>query len=199
MKAAFVVFDGLTFLDIIGPYDALSRLKTMKLMADFGWDFCATTPQVRDEEGLTVSVSKVAQPLADYDLIVVAGGFGTRRLQHDEAFLEWLRSAARVPLKTSVCTGSLLLGAAGFLRGKRATTHPGAFAELVPFCGEAVHDRIVDEGDVVTAGGVSAGIDLGLHLVERFAGREARDRAARQMDYPWRAPAAGSARAAAKS
>jgi cyclohexyl-isocyanide hydratase len=74
-----------------------------------------------------------------------------------------------VPLKVSVCTGALLLGAAGFLQGRRATTHPSVYKELEPYCGMVVRERVVDEGDVITAGGVSASIDLGLHLVERLA------------------------------
>jgi cyclohexyl-isocyanide hydratase len=119
-------------------------------------------------------------------MIVVPGGFGTRALQHDKAFMQWLRSAAPVKLKTSVCTGGLLLGSAGFLAGKRATTHPSAFEELKPYCATVIVDhRIVDEGGVVTAQGVTASVDLGLHLVERIAGREARARIAQQMDYPY--------------
>jgi cyclohexyl-isocyanide hydratase len=91
-----------------------------------------------------------------------------------------------VKLKTSVCTGALLLGSAGFLTGKRATTHPNAFEELKPYCAAVVVDhRVVDEGGVVTAQGVTSSIDLGLHLVERIAGREARVRMAKQMDYPY--------------
>ncbi|NWG04633.1 MAG: DJ-1/PfpI family protein, partial [Syntrophaceae bacterium] len=114
------------------------------------------------------------------------GGFGTRALQHDKAFMEWLRSAGPVKLKTSVCTGALLLGSAGFLAGKRATTHPNAFEELKPYCANVVIDqRIVDEGEVVTAQGVTSSIDLGLYLVERMVGREARNRIAKQMDYPY--------------
>ena len=89
-----------------------------------------------------------------------------------------------MPLKASVCTGALLLGAAGFLAGKSATTHPSALRELEPYCGEVRTDRVVDAGGVVTAGGVTAGIDLGLHLVRRLAGTEACRRIARQMDYP---------------
>jgi cyclohexyl-isocyanide hydratase len=78
------------------------------------------------------------------------------------------------------------LGSAGFLAGKRATTHPTAFEELRPYCATVVFDhRIVDQGDVVTAQGVTSSIDLGLHLVERIAGREARARIAKQMDYPY--------------
>jgi cyclohexyl-isocyanide hydratase len=78
------------------------------------------------------------------------------------------------------------LGSAGFLAGKRATTHPNAFEELKPYCASVVVDRrIVDEGEVVTARGITSSIDLGLHLVERIAGREARTRIAQQMDYPY--------------
>ena len=88
-------------------------------------------------------------------------------------------------LKTSVCTGALLLGSAGFLAGKRATTHPNAFDELKPYCDAVVDQRVVDEGGVVTARGVTSSIDLGLHLVQRLAGSEARVGIAKQVDYPY--------------
>jgi len=91
-----------------------------------------------------------------------------------------------VKLKISVCTGALLLGATGWLRDKRATTHPSAFDELAPYCAAVAGERVVDEGGVITARGVSASIDLGLHVVERLAGAEARAHIARQMDYPYR-------------
>ncbi|MCK5913732.1 MAG: DJ-1/PfpI family protein, partial [Desulfuromusa sp.] len=94
-------------------------------------------------------------------------------------------TAAPVPLKASVCSGSLLLGAAGFLRGKKATTHPKAYTELARYCAKVSKERIVDEGDVITARGVTSAIDLGLHLVERLAGKETRIEIARQMDYPY--------------
>ena len=77
------------------------------------------------------------------------------------------------------------MGAAGFIKGKRATTHPNAFDALKPYCHAVVDQRVVDEGEVVTARGVSSSIDLGLHLVERLAGREARAAIAEQMDYPY--------------
>jgi transcriptional regulator GlxA family with amidase domain len=88
-------------------------------------------------------------------------------------------------LKVSVCTGALLFGAAGFLEGKRATTHPGSYQELKPFCLSVLNNRIVDEGSIVTARGVSSAIDAGLYVVERLAGLEARTRISRQMDYPY--------------
>ena len=80
----------------------------------------------------------------------------------------------------------MLLGAAGFLRGRRATTHPGAYKELEPYFDSVVKERVVDEGEIVTAGGVSSAIDAGLHIVQKLAGVEARERIALQMDYPYR-------------
>jgi cyclohexyl-isocyanide hydratase len=185
METAFVVFDRMTALDFVGVYDPLTRLKSMQLMPGFEWDVCAFAPEVADDRGLRITPALVAAPLGSYDLIVVPGGYGTRTLQHDRAFIDWLRTAQPVKLKASVCTGSLLLGAAGFLKDRRATTHPSAFAELKPYCAQVVDQRVVDEGGVVTARGVTSAIDLGLYLVERLAGAQARSRVAKQMDYPY--------------
>jgi cyclohexyl-isocyanide hydratase len=183
VKIAFVVFQDMTALDFVGIYDPLTRLKTMKFLPDLSWDVCAFTAQVADNTGLAFVPDKVARPLAGYDMVVVPGGFGTRKLIHDAAFVAWLQTAADCPLKVSVCTGSLLLGAAGFLRGRRATTHPGAYADLQGFCQQVVAERVVDEGDVVTARGVTSAIDIGLYLCGRLAGPEVRDKIRCQMDY----------------
>lgn len=185
MKAAFVVFDRMTSLDFIGFYDPVTRLKSMKIMDDFEWRICSMTQHVVDDRGLQLEADAVAEPLSSYDMLFVPGGFGTRNLQHDRGFLDWLKTARSAPLKISVCTGALLLGAAGFLRGRRATTHPSAYKELEPYCGAVVQDRVVDEGDIITARGVSSAIDIGLHLVQRLAGADARARIATQMDYPY--------------
>ena len=186
MNAAFVIFGGMTALDFIGAYDPLTRLKSMQLMAGFEWDVCALVKEIADDKGMPFTPSVVAKSLSKYDLLVVPGGFGTRTLQHDQAFVDWLRTSGPVKLKASVCSGSLLLGAAGFLKGKRATTHPSAFEELKPYCAKVVNERVVDEGEIVTARGVTSAIDLGLYLVERLAGVEARGKVAKQMDYPYR-------------
>ena len=185
MRLAFVVFDQMTALDFVGAYDPLTRLKSMNFRPDLAWDICARTREVADDRGLRFTPTKVDESLAGYDLIIVAGGYGTRALVADDGFIAWLKTATRCPLKTSVCTGSLLLGAAGFLAGRRATTHPGAYADLPQFGATVARERIVDAGDIITAGGVTAGIDLGLYLVERLAGAEVRARIARQMDYPY--------------
>ena len=186
MKAAFIVFDGMTALDFIGFYDPLTRLKSMKIMDDFEWQVCALTSEVTDDRGLPMKAANVGGSLAGYDMLVVPGGFGTRKLQHDETFMRWIKTAEAVPLKISVCTGALILGAAGYLKGRRATTHPSAYKELEPYCASVIKERVVDEGAVITARGVSSSLDMGLHVVERLAGAQARDRIAAQMDYPYR-------------
>ena len=185
MKIAFVVFNGLTTLDFIGIYDPLTRLKTMGFMPDLEWDICAFTDIVKDDRGLVMVPTAIQEPLHSYDLLVVPGGYGTRTLIHDKNFIGWIKTAEPCRLKVSVCTGALLLGAAGFLKDKRATTHPSAFQELEPFCHKVLDHRIVDAGNIITARGVSSGIDEGLYVVERLAGAEARSKIAKQMDYPY--------------
>lgn len=197
MKAALIIFDNMTALDFIGFYDPITRLRTMKFLQDFEWKICAhgtkvstkvstqVSAQITDDRGLKITADSVGESLAGFDLLFIPGGFGTRSLQHDRPFVDWIGTAQNATLKTSVCTGSLLLGAAGFLKGKRATTHPSAYKELEPYCDIVVQERIVDEGGVITGGGVSTSIDLGLHVVQRLAGADARARIAKQMDYPY--------------
>jgi cyclohexyl-isocyanide hydratase len=121
--------------------------------------------------------------LADYDVLIVPGGVGTRTLIHNQHFIEWIRTAQTVPLKVSICTGSLILGAADFLKDKAATTHFSEYDTLQPFCREVSKDRIVEDGNVITAGAVSASIDLGLYLCEKWAGPEAARDIRRRMNY----------------
>ena len=183
MKVAFVCFDGLTALDLVGAYDPITRLSTMDFMP-LEWDLCGTVETATGTGGLTLTADRVRPDLGTYDLVFVPGGFGTRRLVDDEAAIDWLRTAAGCDWKTSVCTGSLLLGAAGFLDGKRATTHPNAMETLDAYC-DVVDDRVVEDGDVVTGRGVSSSIDLGLYLVEILADADTRRAIAEQMDYPY--------------
>jgi transcriptional regulator GlxA family with amidase domain len=185
MKAAFVIFDQMTSLDFIGIYDPVTRLKTMNIMPDFSWSICSVTEKVTDDRNLVIQPDCVGQSLSPYDVLIVPGGYGTRALYQTPEFVDWIKTARQAELKVSVCTGALLLGAAGFLKNKRATTHPGALEELEAFCSETVRSRIVDQGRVITGGGVTAGIDVGLYVVERVAGIAARKKIASQMDYPY--------------
>ncbi len=183
MRIGFVVFEGMTALDFVGAYDPLTRLGTMGFREDVSWEICGRRERVRAGAGVEIGVDVVSRPLDRYDLLVVPGGFATRDLVEDEGFLGWLETAD-VDLLSSVCTGSLLLGAAGFLAGRRATTHPSAYDDLAEYC-TVVRERVVDEGDLITAGGVTSGLDLGLALVERIDGAETRETVAAQMDYPY--------------
>lgn len=183
MRIAFVIYDGMTALDFIGGYDPSTRLKTMGFLQDVAWDICAQTSEVRDNTGLVFTPTCVGTPLDTYDMVYVPGGFSSRELTDSRPFIDWIRTAAPVKLKVSICTGALLLGAAGFLADKTATTHPAAFEELRPYCARVVDKRVVDEGDVVTARGVTSSIDLGLYLCEKLAGYEVKERIRKQMDY----------------
>lgn len=185
MRMAFVIYDGMTALDFIGAYDPLTRLYTMHLLPDVSWHVSALNATVRDGAGLRFVPDIVGEPLSGYDLVFVPGGFSTRELVDDADFIAWIKTAADTPLLTSVCTGSLLLGAAGLLKDARATTHPTAYEQLRPFCREVVDERIVDEERIITGRGVSSSIDLGLYLVEKLAGRPIRQRIQTQMDYPY--------------
>lgn len=173
----------MTALDFVGIYDPLTRLKTMGFMPDMEWEICAPGEEVIDGSGLRIKATKAGEPLNNFDMVIVPGGYGVRRLASDPVFIDWLKTAADCKLKVSVCTGSVLWGVAGFLKDKKATTHRSAFAELERYCKQVVDLRVVDEGDVITARGVSAAIDLGLYLCEKLAGRDVKERIRNQMDY----------------
>jgi cyclohexyl-isocyanide hydratase len=182
MNVAFIIYDGMTTLDFVGVYDPVTRLKTMGFMPNLEWDVCARSGAVKDGTGLQITPSQIGGSLHGFDMIIVPGGFASRKLVDDPEFIGWLRTATPCKFKVSVCTGALLLGAAEFLKGKTATTHRSAFKDLQRFCSSVVDRRIVDEGDVITARGVTSSIDLGLYLCEKLAGREAKERIRQQMD-----------------
>ena len=183
MRIAFIIYNGMTALDFIGVYDPLTRLHTMGFLPDLQWEICAQSRTVTDGAGLGFLPAKIGESLHAYDMVIVPGGFGSRELVKDAAFIEWLRSATPCQFKVSVCSGALLLGAAGFLKGKTATTHRSVMGDLRKYASSVVDQRIVDEGDVITARGVTSSIDLGLYLCEKLAGPEITERIRRQMDY----------------
>jgi transcriptional regulator GlxA family with amidase domain len=183
MKIAWVLFNNITWLDLVGVYDPVTRLKNKGYLPDLSWDFCALEESVHDQNGLTVLPAITGKPLDTYDVVIVPGGQGTRTLITDKHFLQWLRTASNAKYKISICTGSLLLGAAGFLKDKKATTNYKEYERLQPFCKTVLTDRIVEDGDVITAGAVTASIDLGLYLCRKWAGEEAAREIRKQMDY----------------
>jgi len=183
-RIAFFVFPRLTLLDLVGAYDALRRVATMSIDAEVTHRIIGTEPEITDESGFTLRPDSVYEDLAGFDLLYVPGGFGSRPLMHDAKCIDYLRTWGPDRPLASVCTGALLLGQAGYLQGLRATTHHRALESLRPLCREVVSDRrVVDEGRVVTAGGVSSSLDLGLYLVEKHWGADARKTIAAQMEY----------------
>jgi transcriptional regulator GlxA family with amidase domain len=183
MKLAYIIFDGITWLDLIGVYDPISRLKSMKYMPELSWDICCYNETAKDNFGLEVKAAKVKAPLSNYDAIVVPGGHGTRELQFNSHFINWVKTAEPVDYKISICTGSLILGAAGFLKNKTATTNFREYEALKPYCEKISTERIVEDGNVITAGAVSASLDLGLFLCNKWAGRQAVEEIRKRMDY----------------
>ena len=183
MKIAFIIFNGVTWLDLVGCYEPIAKLKANNFLPGISWDICSYTESSADMFGMEMKPSRVKTSLAGYDAIIVPGGMGTRELQHDENFINWLQTAKDVPYKISICTGSLLLGAAGFLVGKTVTTNFQEYDLLKPYCKQVLHKRIVDDENTITAGAVTASIDLGLYLCEKWAGKEAAAIIRQKIDY----------------
>ena len=167
MNIAIPIFDRLTALDAVGPYEVLSRLPKARVQ------FLAAEPgpQRTETRMLALTADAALADLPDPEVVVVPGGFGTRDLMDDEAMLGWLRTAhATSEWTTSVCTGSLLLAAAGILEGLEATTHWTELDTLRRYGAIPVERRVVEQGKVLTAAGVSSGIDMALTLAARIAG-----------------------------
>jgi putative intracellular protease/amidase len=169
MQIAIPIFDKFTALDAVGPYEVLSRLPGARVT------FVAATPGVvRTDNGMLGLLAEAAlDEVPSPDVVVVPGGFGTRALLRDEPTLAWLRAAhATSTWTTSVCTGSLLLAAAGILDDTDATTHWAAASTLEELGAHYLAERVVRRGKLWTAAGVSAGIDMGLALAAEIAGAE---------------------------
>lgn len=169
MDITILLFDGVTALDAIGPYEVLSRLPGAATT------FVGERPGVyRTETGaLGLQADGAYRDVARTDVLLVPGGFGTRALMHDEDVLAWVRSLHETTTwTTSVCTGSLVLGAAGLLTGLQATTHWAVLDALAGLGATPTSRRVVEQGKIVTAAGVSAGIDMALTLAARIAGED---------------------------
>jgi len=170
MQIAIPIYGGFTALDAIGPYDVLSRLPGAEVV------FCAErSGPTRTESGMVaITADRALDEVNAPDVIVVPGGVGNRLLlEPDGAYPRWIAAVdAGTQWTTSVCTGSLLLAAAGLLDGVEATTHWAARDSLAELGAVPVAERVVERGKIVTAAGVSAGIDMALRLAELLAGPE---------------------------
>jgi putative intracellular protease/amidase len=167
MQIAILLFDRFTALDAVGPYETLGRAPDAELV------FVAEEAgPVRTDQGtLAITADRTLAEVPSPDIVIVPGGPGQSAQMENEALLSWLRTADTTSTwTTSVCTGSLLLAAAGLLEGRRATSHWLALDELPRFGAKPTGDRVVFDAKYVTAAGVSSGIDMGLTLLGRIAG-----------------------------
>ena len=164
MDIAIPLFEGITALDAVGPYEVLSRLPGARVR------FVAATPGPKTtDKSLTLMADEPLSAVPRPEIIVVPGGFGTRALMTPNPLLDWIRSAHETTAwTTSVCTGSLLLGAAGLLHGLEATTHWAAMDQLAALGARPSSRRVIEQGKVITAAGVSAGIDMALMLAAKL-------------------------------
>jgi len=165
-KIAIFLFDGITALDAVGPYEVLAKIPQAEVT------FVASHPgAVQSTGGLKMNAERSIDEDLVYDIIIIPGGEGIEKMLDDNRILDWIRRMhRRTKYTVSVCTGALLLGAAGLLQSLRATTHWRHLERLNAYGATPVTARYVRDGNIITAAGVSAGIDMSLHLVELLRG-----------------------------
>jgi transcriptional regulator GlxA family with amidase domain len=189
-KVAILVFPDVEVMDFAGPFEVFAVAGQPSTPGLFDvYTVAATRDLVLARNGLQVmphySFAECPQP----DILLVPGGYGTRPLMHDRATLDWIAETSnKCELLLSVCTGSLLLAKAGLLDGLDATTHWAALdilRDAAPLARTHNGERYHDNGKVVTSAGVSAGIDMSFHILERLHGRDLALQTAKWIEYPW--------------
>jgi cyclohexyl-isocyanide hydratase len=163
-----LLFDGIDQIDLTGPFEVLSRIPNASYRL-----YGKTASAVRDVKGLQLVPDAALTDAPQLDVLHVPGGFGQEALMDDEEVLGWIRRQAQGARIFSVCTGALICGAAGLLRGRRATTHWASFHLLPLFGAIPVNQRVVIDGSWVFAAGVTAGIDGALRLAAELRGDDA--------------------------
>jgi transcriptional regulator GlxA family with amidase domain len=179
MEIAIPLYDRFTALDAVGPYEVLWRVPGARVR----W-VGAEARTYETDRGLGIVADATLDDVPAPDVLVVPGGTGTRAALEDERLVEWIRAAHETSTwTTSVCTGALLLGAAGVLRGLRATTHWAYMDALPAYGAEPTSDRVVEQGRVVTTAGVSSGIDMALTLAARLASEDVAQAIQLRIEY----------------
>ncbi len=180
MRVAALLFDQLTVLDIVGPTEVVSWIPDVEIL----WIGKEKGPVKAVPTGLTVTVDHALNEVSSADILMIPGGPGVRRLLDDEVLLDWVRQIHDTTTwTTSICTGSLLLGAAGLLDGLTATTHWNATQMLSNFGATYSEDRVIPQGKIVTSAGVSSGIDMALWLMGQIVGDHAAKAAQLCIEY----------------
>lgn len=182
MRIGIFVFDGVEELDAVGAYAVLASAKHLHPPLDLTVRFRALQEQVTGDLGIKFLAHEVQRDLGGLDLFIIPGGSGRKEVVQDSEWLKSLLDFGTEKPVASVCTGALILMAAGLLAGRKATTHRSAMDELRGTA-QVVDQRIVEDGLVTTAGGVTASIDLGLQLLRKNFGPELADEVAEHLEY----------------
>lgn len=187
-RTAVLLFDDVEVLDFAGPFEVFSVTGRRQNLEPFDvYTVAERTGPIMARNGLSINPRYSFADCPAPEILVVPGGFGTRREMKNPVMIEWIsRVAPACQLVLSVCTGALVLGRAGLLSGREATTHFMAFDELRAAAPDSVvrpDQRIVDNGNIVLSAGVSAGIDMSLHVVARLLGVDVARETARYMEY----------------
>ena len=181
MRVGILLFDGVEELDFVGVWEVLRKAKQLHPTLNLSVITRASKESIQCALGLTVLAHEVKRDLSDLDLLVVPGGPGRKDLIADRGLLEKIAEFAKTKPVASVCTGALVLQAAGLLAGRRATTHFLSRDELTE--ADVVPDRVVVDVRIITADGVSAAHDLGLAILEQSFGRDLADEVAARIEY----------------
>ncbi|GHO84882.1 DJ-1/PfpI family protein [Dictyobacter formicarum] len=195
LTVGILIFDEVEVLDFCGPFEVFSVARPAGQHSDAQQLFRAVTIAETDEivtcrGGLLVKPHSTIAQHPPLDILVVPGGQGTRKEMHNQRLVDWIKQQdQRTQLTTSVCTRAFLLAEGGLLNEQRATTHWRSIQwmrDTYPQISMLADARVVDEGHIITSAGISAGIDMSLHVVERLHGRETAEWTARRMEYDWR-------------
>ena len=187
---ALFVFDEVEVLDFAGPFEVFSVTQWQNEVKPFRVSLVGQKPgPILARNGFSINPHYGLDDHPHADIVLVPGGFGTRRAMHNPVVLDWVRKQSQTAeLVLSVCTGSLVLGAAGLLDGLPATTHHLRYdllRQTAPKCQVQDNQRVVDAGKIVTSGGIAAGIDMSFHVVARLLGKNVAQETAEYMEYPW--------------
>ncbi len=183
VRVGILLFDGVEELDAVGVYEVLAKAKQLHPRLDLTVRFRAIKEEITGALGMKFLAHEVRRDLSDLDLVVVPGGPGRAEVVKDEETLKSLLDFGTEKPIASVCTGALILKDAGLLAGRKATTHRSAMDELRTVA-DVVPERVVEDGHITTAAGVSASIDLGLHLLRKHFGPELAREVAERIEYP---------------
>lgn len=189
-SVGILIFDEVEVLDFAGPFEVFSVAGQRQGDGAFDvYTIAEVAGTILARNGLQVIPDKCFADDPHPEILVIPGGYGTRALLEKPHVIDWIAArSAQAELTLSVCTGSLLLAKAGLLDGLKATSHWGALdllGEIAPGVAVQRDTRVVDNGDIVTAAGVAAGIDMAFHIVARLLGNEAAEEAAHYIEYPW--------------